>query len=242
MCLLLSILVRGAATYLHIILMASFVNWRLQSCVDDTACAQHKDSDHPLSVRRYGLTTLEAIPDADWKCTGRGNVRPTGDKTSAQMTMGLLPTAQHYGLIPMPTAKTLRYPGLCALLIQWLQLCIPDAANFEFTTIQLTRNMRSKPHYDINNVGLSYGVCFGQYTGGELFVQDDCGSSRHKLEEDVAVHNRVRHRRGDEVVGDAHAVHLSACASAQPLPSRWESIQLVCCIFLFSFKHASREY
>ncbi len=69
--------------------------------------------------------------------------------------------------------------------------------------------MRSKPHYDINNVGLSYGVCFGQYTGGELFVQDDCGSSRHKLEEDVAVHNRVRHRRGDEVVGDAHAVHLS---------------------------------
>jgi hypothetical protein len=142
----------------------------------------------------------------------------------------------------MPTAKTLRYPGLCALLIQWLQLCIPDAANFEFTTIQLTRNMRSKPHYDINNVGLSYGVCFGQYTGGELFVQDDCGSSRHKLEEDVAVHNRVRHRRGDEVVGDAHAVHLSACASAQPLPSRWESIQLVCCIFLFSFKHASREY
>ena len=62
----------------------------------------------------------------------------------------------------MPTVNTLRYPGLCALLIQWLQLCIPDAATLEFTTIQLTRNMRNKPRYDINDVGLSYGVCLGR--------------------------------------------------------------------------------
>ena len=133
-----------------------------------TAVLLEADTMHKTHGKHESRCALRTITDCDCVCKGRDNVRPTGEKTSAQMTLGPLPTANHFGDFLMPTIKTLRNPGLCFLLTQWRKLSIPDAETFQFTTKQLTRNMQSKPHYDTNNAGRSYGVYFGDHQGGKL--------------------------------------------------------------------------
>ena len=44
--------------------------------------------------------------------------------------------------------------------------------NFEYTTIQYNYCNRSAKHIDGNNVGISYIIAFGEYTGGRLIVYD----------------------------------------------------------------------
>ena len=57
--------------------------------------------------------------------------------------------------------------------------------NFEFTTIQYNKNMRAARHVDGRNVGISYIVGLGNYTGGELIVYDNdkkpTGAVKHDL-------------------------------------------------------------
>jgi hypothetical protein len=49
-----------------------------------------------------------------------------------------------------------------------------------FTGIQVNQNYSSKPHKDIGNLGDSYIVGFGDYTGGELNVWNVNHDIRHK--------------------------------------------------------------
>jgi hypothetical protein len=43
--------------------------------------------------------------------------------------------------------------------------------SFEYTTIQVNKNVVSKPHVDKNNVGPSYVIALGDFTGGNLVVE-----------------------------------------------------------------------
>ena len=43
---------------------------------------------------------------------------------------------------------------------------------FQFTTIQYNKNMRAARHVDGRNVGTSYIIGLGNYTGGELIIYD----------------------------------------------------------------------
>ena len=56
---------------------------------------------------------------------------------------------------------------------------------FKFTTIQYNKNMRAARHVDGRNVGISYIVGLGDYTGGELIIYDNdkkpTGAIRHDL-------------------------------------------------------------
>ena len=56
---------------------------------------------------------------------------------------------------------------------------------FKFTTIQYNKNMRAARHVDGKNVGISYIVGLGDYTGGELIIYDNAktptGAVRHNL-------------------------------------------------------------
>ncbi len=48
--------------------------------------------------------------------------------------------------------------------------------DFNYTTIQYNKNHKCAKHKDKNNVGDSYIIGFGDYTGGELIVYDDSGN------------------------------------------------------------------
>ena len=87
------------------------------------------------------LSQLQKIPDSDWRCDSRANVRPEGQRFSNQMTLGLLNTADHFCGIPLPTVKTMYYPGLCTLLLKYLKHIAPRSQDFVVTTIQLTKSL-----------------------------------------------------------------------------------------------------
>jgi hypothetical protein len=45
--------------------------------------------------------------------------------------------------------------------------------NFEYTTIQVNKNVFCNPHVDKNNVGPSYIIALGDFTGGELIIEGE---------------------------------------------------------------------
>ena len=53
--------------------------------------------------------------------------------------------------------------------------------NFEFTTIQLNKNVKCAPHIDKNNVGPSYIIALGNFKGGELVVEGKEINIKNKL-------------------------------------------------------------
>jgi hypothetical protein len=42
---------------------------------------------------------------------------------------------------------------------------------FKYTSIQVNKNVNSRPHVDKNNVGLSYIIALGDFTGGSLVIE-----------------------------------------------------------------------
>ena len=58
--------------------------------------------------------------------------------------------------------------------------------NFEYTTIQVNKNILSKPHVDKNNIGSSYIIALGEFIGGELVIE----GKKYKI------HNRWKHFDG----------------------------------------------
>ncbi len=45
--------------------------------------------------------------------------------------------------------------------------------DFKYTTIQVNKNIQSPPHVDKNNVGDSYIIGLGEYTGGDLVIEGE---------------------------------------------------------------------
>ena len=53
---------------------------------------------------------------------------------------------------------------------------------FKFSSIQFNKNNRTAKHKDANNVGVSYILGLGDYTGGELIVYDENGKNPKKID------------------------------------------------------------
>ena len=51
---------------------------------------------------------------------------------------------------------------------------------FKFTSVQYNKNNRAKRHKDSKNVGISYIIGLGNYTGGELIIFDENEKNRVK--------------------------------------------------------------
>jgi hypothetical protein len=119
------------------------------------------------------LGTLGSLPDYEWKCRSRENIRPEGMRTTDQFVLGLLPSkGERFGCIPMPTEKTWKLPSLCVALNLYLQIAVPASVVFEVSTISVLRNVESEPHVDGNNKGDSWGLAFGDFEGGGVWVVD----------------------------------------------------------------------
>jgi len=65
-----------------------------------------------------------------------------------------------------PSKYNIRYPELFKKLQDF---AIQE--NINYTTIQINKNIKSPPHIDKNNVGLSYIISLGDFTGGELIIE-----------------------------------------------------------------------
>jgi hypothetical protein len=61
-----------------------------------------------------------------------------------------------------------KFKNLFIFLKTLIQLYCP---NFEYTTIQINKNLKSPPHIDKNNIGYSYIIGLGNYIGGNLVIE-----------------------------------------------------------------------
>lgn len=52
---------------------------------------------------------------------------------------------------------------------------------FTYTTIQINKNVECRPHIDTNNVGPSYIIALGNFTGGELMLEGRALNIKNRL-------------------------------------------------------------
>jgi hypothetical protein len=70
-------------------------------------------------------------------------------------------------------ANNEKYPEVWAAARKLARTILPDT--MLWTSMMLNMNYEARPHKDINNIGESLVVSWGDYTGGELVVVDDDG-------------------------------------------------------------------
>jgi hypothetical protein len=70
-----------------------------------------------------------------------------------------------------------KYPEVLKLLEKVALHYFPD---FSYDTITLNHNIQCLPHYDGRNVGESFIIGFGEYTGGELVIEGQEFDIRYK--------------------------------------------------------------
>tara|TARA_R110000824_G_scaffold401481_2_gene612350 strand:+ start:502 stop:1065 length:564 start_codon:yes stop_codon:yes gene_type:complete len=102
------------------------------------------------------------------KCGNRGNVLKQGDKSYPGFSLGLVFTRQ-FGH-PLKLSCISKIPKNANLLKQGMKLINSYDPSFECTSIQFNKNYQIAKHIDGRNVGDSYIIGLGDYSGGELIV------------------------------------------------------------------------
>jgi hypothetical protein len=100
-------------------------------------------------------TSRKNISDKGVEAFVLGEVNYRGQKSVNYKTRG-------------PSRYNKKFSVLFDLLKEIIHIKHPD---FEYTTIQVNKNVMCNPHVDKNNVGPSYGIAFGDFTGGNLVVE-----------------------------------------------------------------------
>lgn len=118
----------------------------------------------------------------------RKNVIPEGQDGILGMVLGLFVFGGNIGL----SAGSNDHPWLTRLLSDFLHDQHPD---FPFTSIQVNKDYASRPHVDKNNVGSSLIIGFGEYEGGQTWVQDDDGTEELTVGEDIISPHNYRKGR-----------------------------------------------
>lgn len=77
-----------------------------------------------------------------------------------------------------PSRYNEKFPELYHAIQEMMECYHP---HFKYTTIQVNKNVLSKPHVDKNNVGESYIVALGDYTGGELVIEGKEHNIKHRF-------------------------------------------------------------
>lgn len=68
-------------------------------------------------------------------------------------------------------------PELYQVLVKLGEMIVPPF--IPWTAIQVNKNYQTNPHVDGNNIGLSFSVSFGEFTGGELVVEGEPFQTRY---------------------------------------------------------------
>merc|ERR1719353_2084059 len=128
----------------------------------------------------------------------RKNVIPKGKDAIKGAVCGLFVFADLIGV----SSFSRRFPWLTRLLVAF---CHKEQPGFKFTSIQVNVNYASRPHVDRNNLGESFIIGLGKYTGGSLWVHSDNGSKAHALDEDIT--GAPMYKKGDTYMGRDTNIH-----------------------------------
>lgn len=162
---------------------------------------------------------LQQIPEDQLRTSSRKNVRPDGEKVTLQMALGLV-TSGHWRHIPMAGKETYQHLRLQQLIFAYVQVRAReqgiDLTGFTYTSIQITKNLRTKRHKDKKNSGFSLIFTLGDHTGGELFIEDEQGSEEiHVVRNQLVKFDGSRHWHGTkEFRGTRYAVVLYSMGTA----------------------------
>tara|TARA_Y100000389_G_scaffold81274_1_gene77845 strand:+ start:1206 stop:1811 length:606 start_codon:yes stop_codon:yes gene_type:complete len=134
------------------------------------------------TVESQKKLVLKMIRELKWPRTQRANVvRPSQVEKSEKggyegFVLGIVTSwagkGSHSGYRKMLSMKT-REPKYKKLFNETKKLMRLKDPKFKFTSIQYNKNNRAARHRDAKNVGVSYIVGLGDYTGGELIVFDE---------------------------------------------------------------------
>jgi hypothetical protein len=119
------------------------------------------------------LDSIKFFPKKDPKKDGtRMTILGGKDKAGTTIepiqtfTLGL--TRQYDKPQLVPSAASRRFPELHILLKKLMKSKDPT---FKYTTITINKNLRSDFHIDKYNVGKSYGLSLGDFTGGGIEIK-----------------------------------------------------------------------
>ena len=104
------------------------------------------------------------------KNTSRKNISSKPSEAFALGTVNYRGQKSLGGRTRGPSTFNKKFPELYSLVRKLIKLCKPD---FEYTTIQVNKNIQSEPHVDKNNVGPSYIIALGNFTGGDLVIEGE---------------------------------------------------------------------
>ena len=152
------------------------------------------------------LKELDAIPEDRLRSSNRKNVRPEGAKSCLQMLLGLMISAQFHG-IPQSAKWTGEYMQLQRLIFAYVKVRAKeldmDLDAFTCSSIQITKNLKTRRHKDKNNRGWSLIFTVGDHSAGELFIDHETGEA--ELEgvkgNKVEVHNSLALFDGNQMHG-----------------------------------------
>jgi hypothetical protein len=100
-------------------------------------------------------------------CKSRPNISTKGIQAFVLGTVNYRGQKSLNGKTKGPSKYNKKFSKLYRLLRKFI---LTEKPNFKWTTIQVNKNILSPPHVDKNNVGPSYIIGLGDYTGGELVI------------------------------------------------------------------------
>jgi hypothetical protein len=103
---------------------------------------------------------LDILKNLKWIGTNRRN-NISNEKNPKSMIAGMRKWRNKWGKCRL----SIEYPELDTQLKDFIQ-----DKSFEYTTVTLNKNFKCLPHYDSKNIGDSYIIGLGDYTGGELNI------------------------------------------------------------------------
>jgi hypothetical protein len=105
-------------------------------------------------------------------------------------------------------------PYLYKLLLDYGREHVP----FPFTSITVNQNYKADAHRDKGNVGQSYLISFGDYTGGELEIHEGLQTGLHDVRQSIiADFTKVLHSVKD-FQGNRYSLVYYTCKKSDGLP------------------------
>ena len=128
------------------------------------------------TVQSQSKLVLKMLREFKWPTTERANVLRSGQSKYEGFALGLVTSwagkGSKLGYRQIISLKT-REPKYKKLFRETKKLMKLRDPSFKFTSIQYNKNHKAARHRDAKNMGVSYIVGLGNYTGGELIIFDE---------------------------------------------------------------------
>ena len=135
-----------------------------------------KKTKKKVTTQSQSKLVLEMLRGLKWPTTERANVLRTGQTKYEGFALGLVTSwagkGSRAGYKQIISLKT-REPKYNKLFRETKKLMKVRDPSFKFTSIQYNKNHKAARHRDAKNMGVSYIVGLGNYTGGELIIFDE---------------------------------------------------------------------